>query len=124
MTPTLTINHMSTKLINLGDAINPTHVTNKRYVDTKTNDFLRTDGMRAMTGDLNMNTRRILNLRQPQSYENTHAVNVGFLKKELSSSNAKLQTIIHNEYEKYVSDRFNHSVSSTDQKNVSAISRG
>ena len=80
--------------------------------------------MRAMTGDLNMNTRRILNLRQPQSYENTHAVNVGFLKKELSSSNAKLQTIIHNEYEKYVSDRFNHSVSSTDQKNVSAISRG
>ena len=84
MTPTLTINHMSTKLINLGDAINPTHGTNKRYVDTKTNNFLRTDGMRAMTGDLNMNTRRILNLRQPQSYENTHAVNVGFLKKELS----------------------------------------
>ena len=91
---------------------------------TEQTNFLRTDGMRAMTGDLNMNTRRILNLRQPQSYENTHAVNVGFLKKELSSSNANLQTIIYNEYEKYVSDRFNHSVSSTDQKNVSAISRG
>ena len=82
--------------------IQHTKQTNGMLTQRQLNNFLRTDGMRAMTGDLNMNTRRILNLRQPQSY----AVHVGFLKKELSSSNANLQTIIHNEYKKYVSDRF------------------
>ena len=48
----------------------------------------------------------------------THAVNVGLFIKELFNSNANLRTIIQTKYEKYVDDRFNHSVSITDKKNA------
>ena len=43
--------------------IQHTKQTNGMLTQRQLNNFLRTDGMRAMTGDLNMNTRRIRNLR-------------------------------------------------------------
>lgn len=42
------------KVINVGDPTNACNGCNKRYVDVKTNNFLRIDGSKAMTGDLNM----------------------------------------------------------------------
>ena len=78
---------------------------------------LRIDGSRAMTGDLNMGSRSITCLKEPEAYENSHAVAVA-VAVELSSSSANAQTTIQTEYEEYVNNRFNHSVSSTDKKNA------
>ena len=72
-----------------------------------------------MTGDLNMGSRSITGLKEPEVYENSHAVAVAVaVAVELSSSSANAQTTIQTEYEEYVNNKFNHSVSSTDKKNA------
>ena len=47
--------------------------------------------------------------------KNTHAPNISSVYGTISDNNANIQT----NYEKYVNDRLNHSVSSTDRKNTS-----
>ena len=77
---------------------------------------MKTDGMRVVTGNLNMNSRSIINVQQVQAHESTHAANVNFVKTTISNSNA----IITTNDQKYVNDRLNLSVGSKDSKNTFA----
>ena len=50
------------KVINVEDPTSATDRRNKRYVDTKTSNYLKTDGSRVMTGNLNMKNRNMIKL--------------------------------------------------------------
>ena len=78
--------------------------------------FLIIDGSRSMTGDFNMNRKSTINVKKgTTARKNTHAANISPVYRTISDHNANIQT----NYEKYVNDRLNHSVSSTDRKNTS-----
>ena len=59
------------KVINIADPTSATDGSNARHVNTKTSNYLKTDGTRVTTGNLNMNNRSITNAKQAQSYEST-----------------------------------------------------
>ena len=63
--------------------------------------FLRIDGSRSMTADLNMRSKSITNLKDPQSDKYTHTVNLRFVDKPISDKNAIIKTY----FKKYVEDR-------------------
>ena len=50
--------------------------------------FLRIDGSRSMTANLNMRSKSMTNLKDPQSDECTHTVNLSFVDKTISDNNA------------------------------------
>ena len=102
------------KVINVADPTSAIDKNNESYTDTKTSNYLKTGGTRVVTGNLNMNSRSIINVKQVQAHESTHAANVSFVKTTISNSNA----IITTNYQKYVNDRLNLSVGSTDLKNT------
>lgn len=78
--------------------------------------FLIIDGSRSMTGDFNMNRKSTINVKKgTTARKNIHAANISPVYRTISDHNANIQT----NYEKYVNDRLNHSVSSTDRKNTS-----
>ena len=78
--------------------------------------FLIIDGSRSMTGDFNMIRKSTINVKKgTTARKNTHAANISPVYRTISDNNANIQT----NYEKYVNDRLNHSVSSTDRKNTS-----
>ena len=81
-------------MINIADPTNATHSSNQRCVDPKTNNVLRIDGSRSMTGNLNMNIS-ITNIKEAPPHESAHAA-VDFVNKTVSNNNA----IIMNYYEK------------------------
>ena len=62
------------KVINLADPTSATDGSNKKYVDTETSNYLKTDGTRVMSGNLNLKSRSIINVKQAQAYERTHAL--------------------------------------------------
>ena len=62
------------KVINLADPTSATDGSNKKYVDTETSNYLKTDGTRVMSGNLNLKSRSIINVKQAQAYESTHAL--------------------------------------------------
>ena len=43
--------------VTIVDLISATHGSNQRYLDTKTSNYLKTDGTRVMTGNMNINFR-------------------------------------------------------------------
>ena len=61
-------------MINLADPTSATDGSNKKYVDTETSNYLKTDGTRVMSGNLNLKSRSIINVKQAQAYESTHAL--------------------------------------------------
>lgn len=78
--------------------------------------FLIIDGSRSMTGDFNMIRKSTINVKKgTTARKNTHAANISPVYRTISDNNANIQT----NYEKYVNDRLNNSVSSTDRKNTS-----
>ena len=95
---------------------------NKNYVDgeiskipgTDISPFLKIDGTRPMTGDLDMNGNKIKNVGTPYTHENDAAVNVGFFNTELNASNSNVFTQITNNYKQYVNEELlkSHLVSS------------
>ena len=102
------------KVINVADPKSATDGSSKKYVNTKTSTYLNTGGTRVMTGNLNINSRSIINVKPAQSHESTNAANVNFVNTTVNESNI----MITSHHMKYVNDRLNHSVGSTDQKNV------
>ena len=54
------------KDINVADPTSATDGSNKRYFDTKTSNSLKSDGTGVMTGNLNMNSRSIINVQRAQ----------------------------------------------------------
>lgn len=65
------------------------------------------DGTRAMTGDLNMNSKSITNLKDPQAHDSYNATTVKYTNKTISDNNAFMKT----NYENYVNNNLNHSIS-------------
>ena len=102
------------KVINVVDPTSATDESNKRYVDTKTSSLLKQMVPRVMTGDLNMNSRRVINVKQAQSHESTHVADVNFVATTMNNSNLLMTA----NYQKYVNDILNHSVGSTNQKKM------
>ena len=76
------------KDINVADPTSATDGSNKRYFDTKTSNSLKSDGTRVMTGNLNMNSRSIINVQRAQC---AHAANVNFVNTTISESNVITQ---------------------------------
>ena len=66
------------KAINVEDPTIATDRRTKRYVDTKTSNYLKTNGRRVMTSNLNMKNRNTINVKQAQAHESTHAADVNF----------------------------------------------
>lgn len=70
------LNMSNNKITNLAQPTNNNDVTNKTYVDTKLStkvnsitltNYLKKDGTVAMTGNLNLNNNKIINIADPQS---------------------------------------------------------
>ena len=59
------------KVIHVADPTSATDGGKKRYIDTKTSNHLKTDGTRAMTGNLNMNSKSGINVKKAQAQEKT-----------------------------------------------------
>ena len=73
---------------NLKFPSNPDHACNKDYLDTELNhkvnrnelrDYIKTDGSNQMTGDLNLNNKKIINVAEP--YLSTDCVNKAYITK-------------------------------------------
>ena len=75
---------------------------------------MKTDFTRVMTGNLNMNSRSKNYVKQSQVHESTHAANVNFINTTINNNNKQTAT----NYQKYVNDRLNQSVGSTDLENT------
>ena len=50
------------KIIHLASPTDANDVINKSYVDTQTNNLLKTDGIKSMSADLSMATKKVINL--------------------------------------------------------------
>ncbi|PFX11682.1 hypothetical protein AWC38_SpisGene24497, partial [Stylophora pistillata] len=66
------------------------------------------DGTRAMTGNLNMNSKSITNLKDPQPEESLNVSTVNYVNKTISDNNAFMKT----NYEIYFDDHISRGVSS------------
>ena len=102
------------KVINVVDPTSAADGSNKRYVDTKTSSLLKQMVPRVMTGDLNMISRRVIDVKQAQSHESTHVADVNFVDTTMNNNNLLMTA----NYQKYVNDILNHSVGSTNQKKM------
>ena len=98
------------KEINVVDQTSATDGSNESYVDTKTSSSLKTDCTRVMTGNLNMNSRS----KNYVSHRcmKAHMLLMLILSIQLSTIIIKKQLLII--MQKYVNDRLNQSVGSTD----------
>ena len=89
MNANLNMNNFTIK--NLKDPLTSYDCTNKKYVDeqianipvTETRSFLKIDGTRAMTGNLNMNSKKIMALKTPTL--STDACTKGYTDQKISS---------------------------------------
>ena len=102
------------KEINVVDQTSATDGSNESYVDTKTSSSLKTDCTRVMTGNLNMNSRS----KNYVSHRcmKAHMLLMLILSIQLSTIIIKKQLLII--IQKYVNDRLNQSVGSTDLENT------
>lgn len=80
------------KVINVADPTSATDGNSENYINTKISNYLKTNGTRVVTGNLNMNGRSVMNVKQSQSHENTHGANVNFFKTSITNSNAIITT--------------------------------
>lgn len=65
------------------------------------------DGGQQVTGNLNMNSNAIVNLKDPQPSDSFNAATVSYTNKTIIYNNAVIKT----NYEKYVNDNLTHSIS-------------
>ena len=98
------------KVINVANPTSATDGSNKKYVDTETSNYLKTDGTRVMSGNLNMKRRSIINVKQAQAHESTQATDIN-VNTTINNNNNTLMTT---NYQEYVNDRLNLSVGSAD----------
>ena len=91
-TMTVDLNMNNHFITNIKDPVNADHGVNKGYVDTEigkiqnvdTSSYLKIDCTRAMTGDLDMDSNKITNLKTPTG--DTDAANKSYIDETLSES--------------------------------------
>ena len=88
------------KVIHIADLTSTTDGSNQRYVDTKTSNYLKTESTRVMTGNLNMNSRSIINVETAHAHESTQAADVNSVNTTINNSNKPMIT----HHQKYVND--------------------
>ena len=79
-------------MVNVEDSTSATDRITKRYVDTKTSNYLKTDGRGVMTGNLNMKNRNMINVKQAQAHESTRATGVNFVSATINDNNTQMTT--------------------------------
>ena len=52
------------KVINVADPISAADGSNKKCFDTETSNYLKTDGTRAMSGNLNLKSKGTINVKR------------------------------------------------------------
>ena len=77
-------------------------------------DVLKLDGSKAMTGALDMGNHNIINLKDPQPSDASHAASVNFVNKTINNSNTIISTLI----DKKIKESEEASISSVSQENV------
>ena len=80
------------KEVTIVDLTSATHGSNQRYLDTKTSNYLKTDGTRVMTGYMNINFRGIIDVKQAQANERTHAANIHIVNTSKNINNTLTST--------------------------------
>ena len=94
MTGALNMNNNEIK--NLKDPVNDQDAGTKKYVDGEiakiphiaaATDVLKLDGSKAMTGNLDLGTYSITNLKDPQSSDTSHAASVNYVTDAILNSN-------------------------------------
>ena len=88
------------KVINVADPTSAIDKNNESYTDTKTSNYLKTGGSRVVTGNLNMNSRSIINVETAHAHESTHAADVNSVNTTINNSNKPMIT----HHQKYVND--------------------
>ena len=80
------------KEVTIVDLTSATLGSNQRYLDTKTSNYLKTDGTRVMTGYMNINFRGIIDVKQAQANERTHAANIHIVNTSKNINNTLTST--------------------------------
>ena len=77
-------------------------------------DVLKLDGSKAMTGNLDMANHNLINLKDPQPSDNSHAASVNFVNNTVTHSN----TIINGVIDKKIKESEEKSIKTVNQENV------
>ena len=77
-------------------------------------DVLKLDGSKAMTGNLDMANHNLINLKDPQPSDNSHAASVNFVNTSINNSNSIIDGIIDRKIEESEA----RSIESIDRENV------
>ena len=77
-------------------------------------DVLKTDGSKAMNGNLDMANNSIINLKDPQTSDASHAASVNFVNTSINNSN----TIIDGVIDKKIKESEEKSIQTVNQENV------
>ena len=77
-------------------------------------DVLKLDGSKAMTGNLDMANHNLINLKDPQPSDNSHAASVNFVNTSINNSN----TIINGVIDKKIKESEEKSIQTVNQENV------
>ena len=77
-------------------------------------DVLKLDGSKAMTGNLDMANHNLINLKDPQPSDNSHAASVNFVNTSINNSNSIIYGII----DRKIEESETRSIESIDRENV------
>ena len=77
-------------------------------------DVLKLDGSKAMTGDLDMANHNLINLKDPQPSDSSHAASVNFVNTSINNSNSIIDGII----DRKIEESETRSIESIDRENV------
>ena len=77
-------------------------------------DVLKLDGSKAMTGNLDMANHNLINLKDPQPSDNSHAASVNFVNTSINNSNSIIDGII----DRKIEEAETRSIESIDRENV------
>ena len=77
-------------------------------------DVLKLDGSKAMTGNLDMANHNLINLKDPQPSDNSHAASVNFVNTSINNSNSIIDGII----DRKIEESETRSIESIDRENV------
>ena len=121
MTGALNMNNNEIK--NLKDPVNDQDAGTKKYVEGEiakiphvaaATDVLKLDGSKAMTGDLDMANHNLINIKDPQPSDSSHAASVNFVNTSINHSNSIIDGII----DRKIKESEASSIDSNDRENV------